>query len=71
MQSHPTHYPQTLNIPLQYYEEEMTRVLEQMRASHETRSPYEQGKEQAEWLNQSATASSSGCTNILPHQDEL
>ena len=64
------YYTSPQNIPLQDYEEEMARVLEQMRASHETRSLFEQAKEQEELLDQSTTASSSGHTKILPHQEE-
>ena len=48
----------------------MARVLEKMRTFREARSPSEQAEEQEEPLNQYYTTSSSGCTEILPHQDE-
>ena len=49
----------------------MAQVLEQMRASCETRNPFEQSEEQRDISNQSASASNSGHTEILPSTDEL
>ena len=57
-------------MPLQDYEEEMALVLEKMRASCKIRSPSGQTEEKEEPLTQSATMSSFGYTEILPHQDE-